>query len=495
MEEELAGEGFARVDLLTPVDIEELRRLHADLHPRSGVDFDTDFSYLSPSHKRVVDRGIREVIAPRLEEKLEPFRLFNVSFVVKWPGGGSRVPLHQDWSYLDERADRSLTIWIPLDDTSPEAGNGPLGFIPRSHRLPAFMRGASSVPWYLPYREALESRLEHVGVPAGQALIFDGRILHGSPANASGRPRRAIAAMVAPADSVLRYHDYRDGRFDVYEVDEEFFLENGPLDLRARMPSGIRLLESVPSPEAAPAPLEELERECGISLDPVPAASIPDLYLMGLPVGGSQADPPEGIVSKRLALSFHDAVESRCPDPLVTASSFPELGAVEDATRSLGSDPIWRPESLDEEAKDLPVRAGRCLVRDLWSDVSAEPSLKDLVRRTRAEGIWAISLAPRTELRPRRCGESSTLLVVAPLESPHPDGTGALQVGDRVEALRAGRALAFDPTWEHGGWNFGTDEVTLLCLAVPRALPATLSFARRLLRRCGVLGQPSLRDS
>lgn len=494
MEDQLTDKGFALVDLLAERDVEELRRLHAELHPRPGVDFDTDFSYLSPSHKRVVDRGIRDVIEPRLAERLRPFRLFNVSFVVKWPGGGSRVPLHQDWSYVDERVDRSLTVWIPLDDTSPEEGNGPLGFIPRSHRLPAAMRGASSTPWYLPYREVLESELEHVGVRAGQSLLFDGRILHGSPANESPRPRRAVAAMVAPADAVLRYHDYRDGRFDVYEVDEEFFLDNGPLDLRARVPSGLRLLESLPAPRVTPAPLEELQRECGISLDPVPTDAIPDLYLMGLPFGGSRADPPKGALARRLALRLHEWVGSRSSGPLVTTSSLPALDAVEDAVRSLRGDPARSRLAGVDGARHLAVRAGRCQARELL-DTQVPPPIAEVVRRTRAEGIWAVTLGPRTELRPRRRGDNSTILVVVPLDDPRPEGTGAFQVGDRVEPLRAGRALAFDPTWEHGGWNFGTEEITVLCLAVPRPLPATPALVRRVLRRFGIIGRPSLRDT
>ncbi len=46
--------------------------------------------------------------------------------------GGKETPWHQDGEYYPIRPLEVLTIWIPLDDVTPE--NGPMRFIPGSHR-------------------------------------------------------------------------------------------------------------------------------------------------------------------------------------------------------------------------------------------------------------------------------------------------------------------------------------------------------------------------
>ena len=45
---------------------------------------------------------------------------------------GKETPWHQDGDYYPIRPLETLTLWIPLDDVTPE--NGPMRFIPGSHK-------------------------------------------------------------------------------------------------------------------------------------------------------------------------------------------------------------------------------------------------------------------------------------------------------------------------------------------------------------------------
>lgn len=102
---------------------------------------------------------------------------------------------HQDWPYwriLD--APHQVTAWVALDDVDPD--NGCMSMVPGSHRwgnnidflhkltafdaLPAEFEGRRIVAQPCPVRR-------------GEVHYHHAMTWHGSPANRSGRPRRAIA--------------------------------------------------------------------------------------------------------------------------------------------------------------------------------------------------------------------------------------------------------------------------------------------------------------
>ena len=62
---------------------------------------------------------------------------------------------------------------------------------------------------------------------AGQLLLFDERLFHCSPPNRSASRRIAVAAVLAPRDSTMRYyHALGDGRAEVFEVADDFCIRH-----------------------------------------------------------------------------------------------------------------------------------------------------------------------------------------------------------------------------------------------------------------------------
>ena len=115
---------------------------------------------------------------PKLDLLLDHYKTFTASYVIKRAGLQNIVPPHQDWSFVDEREFCSATVWVPLMDVNKN--NGALGVIPGSHRL---LNYPCSSPSHKPsilsdHAFTLFPFVEIVDMKAGEALIFDNRLVH-----------------------------------------------------------------------------------------------------------------------------------------------------------------------------------------------------------------------------------------------------------------------------------------------------------------------------
>lgn len=118
---------------------------------------------------------------------------------------GKETPWHQDGEYYPIRPLRVLTIWIALDDVTPE--NGPMRFIPGSHKG----RKLYSHSWVEGDDKTInlvcdsehydESTAEPLILKAGQASFHDVYMIHGSQANHTDRRRAAFIIRLMPATS------------------------------------------------------------------------------------------------------------------------------------------------------------------------------------------------------------------------------------------------------------------------------------------------------
>lgn len=115
------------------------------------------------------------------------------SLVVKSAGDGAPVPWHQD--AVHARRHRMFNVDIYLDDS--RSGAGALHVIPGSQgqRTDACAL-ADTYGWQLP--GAIEVELE-----AGDVLVHDDMIVHGSPPTSGAEMRRTIYFEFRPAQSIL----------------------------------------------------------------------------------------------------------------------------------------------------------------------------------------------------------------------------------------------------------------------------------------------------
>ncbi|MGW0229922.1 phytanoyl-CoA dioxygenase family protein [Actinopolymorpha singaporensis] len=119
-----------------------------------------------------------------------PPRLFRATALMKPAAVGSEKGQHQDSPYWPIEPMSLWSCWIPFDDATMD--NGCLTVIPGSHRHGALPHVQTRDDFVVPAEHYDPSALVPVPMRRGSALFFHSLLLHGSAANTSGNPRRAV---------------------------------------------------------------------------------------------------------------------------------------------------------------------------------------------------------------------------------------------------------------------------------------------------------------
>jgi len=248
-EKEFTRKGYVIRRFLEKREITAAQDLHDTLTPAIPMDLYQSISGNTNYRKQVSD-GIRSVIQGRLREFLPQYRISFCSFVTKRPNSSKgSLPIHIDPWFSDNRKHRSVHVWCPMIDVNQD--NGCLKVIPGSHKL-------RNVPFALTMNptpfDHLRVQLDgefatSLPMAAGDAVFYDGRLLHGSDENSSSQPRVAVAALSRHETAkpcIFQWDRKEPTRFDILEINEEFLCS---VKFMAAVPKpyppGVRYLESV----------------------------------------------------------------------------------------------------------------------------------------------------------------------------------------------------------------------------------------------------------
>jgi len=223
--------GYAAFPALGPDLVRELRDSYRrlTLEDLYGIGYTVSL-YSSDVETR---RKAQEILFSRAFPALEPFLAYRTpymgTYLVK-EAHGRFIPPHQDWTHCDEATHDSLMCWVPLCDVDEH--NGGIGFIDGSHRyfdyLRAFPYEVTETP-VLRHGPALIPYLNVLRLRAGEAVVFNNRIIHGSLGNDTAEARLAFSLALHPGDEpLLGYYLKPNGRADTllkYRVTPEFYLE------------------------------------------------------------------------------------------------------------------------------------------------------------------------------------------------------------------------------------------------------------------------------
>ena len=139
----------------------------------------------------------RQLVAAAARLCGPPVREFQDMAMIKPPGGREK-PWHQDHAYFNLPIEtRIVGVWIALDRVTPDNGcmyllAGAHNDGPRTH----FMRR----DWQICDAEMLGCRSVCAPMDAGDVLLFDAKLPHGTPTNRSNEHRWAIQLHYVPAD-------------------------------------------------------------------------------------------------------------------------------------------------------------------------------------------------------------------------------------------------------------------------------------------------------
>jgi hypothetical protein len=218
--------GYAAFDFLNDDDIKWCQALFNEYpleHVSSGFHVLTEL----PSFEAKLDlhQRLKTFLEPKLKIHFHEFTDHLYSMQIKYPGSGSTLVPHQDWSITNETTHRSYTLWIPLSDTYPE--NGGFHVIPGSHELFSNIRGANVPPPYKTCGNLLIDYMEPLEVPAGKGLLFDQGLLHYTPDNRTQDPRISIICTITCSDAELFRYFYNEAEntLEAYEFNELFWIK------------------------------------------------------------------------------------------------------------------------------------------------------------------------------------------------------------------------------------------------------------------------------
>ena len=227
---QIKSKGYIKLPLLDETACEQLRDIYESrpyTHRATGLGFYTALD------QHNVEAGLRNseqiiyTIRPYLKDYLKDFQAITATFIVKDPGASNISPIHQDWTFVDEQKYTSYMLWCPLQDVGLESGA--LGLLPETHRLLGdAARPSPSPPYESVFRadmSELFGYMDFISMPAGEALLFDHRILHGAMPNLGARSRIVVGISLTHKHAELHHHYLipESNQAAILSVDKAFF--------------------------------------------------------------------------------------------------------------------------------------------------------------------------------------------------------------------------------------------------------------------------------
>ncbi|MCP4123958.1 MAG: phytanoyl-CoA dioxygenase family protein [Bacteroidetes bacterium] len=231
MERNFNKDGFITMDLLDESSFSKLMGLLDKLKKSADQgnvskksEYELSFFNRDAEYRKRVVQEVYGFFKPYIDSILDDYEPLIVNLFNKKPGSGE-IPVHQNWSFVDEMKFTTVSVWIPLCNVSRK--NGTLEVVPGTHNTLTNYR-SPTIPWVF---EGLQNVLKKkymkpLELTKGQIGILDDAILHWSSENNSHEDRATIQLIMKPRESTAVHYyceDLKRGELSVYEVDSDFF--------------------------------------------------------------------------------------------------------------------------------------------------------------------------------------------------------------------------------------------------------------------------------
>ncbi len=244
-QKEIIEKGYTKVQLLEDKEIAHIMKEIKELRPDDRFDpkpdeygFTFHFTFIDTNieYRRKTHDLLQSVFSPHIKRLLINYDFITCNFYLKSPGKG-QLHVHQNWNMTANQKETSVTIWCPLIDVDEH--NGTLQVVEGSHKLVPNIESYMCKPFFYNYCESLMKEYSKpIPLKAGEAIIFDDTLIHWSSNNNSSEPRFVASAICVPVEAipVFYYPDQSNevNRFELVELNKEFFIENSFQDLNSR---------------------------------------------------------------------------------------------------------------------------------------------------------------------------------------------------------------------------------------------------------------------
>jgi len=204
LEKNINRDGFAVIDFLDETALLELRLEFIEMFPNRDLYTGaySGINEFSLEKRKEMYEFIKKTISASLDRHFKNHCLPICSFYSRKPDGQYNLDWHSDPSFiLNEHIESIYGIWCPLFDVDEHCGT--LQVIPKGHRLLNKLHFSYITSrWPLENKRRLLDRYSRsFQLRAGQAIIFDGRMIHSSEGNNSTIHRDNIVMRVCHKDA------------------------------------------------------------------------------------------------------------------------------------------------------------------------------------------------------------------------------------------------------------------------------------------------------
>lgn len=238
---ELEKNGYSIIPFLNEEEVKKLTEFFYLHHTNLPQGMYASSHAGDKAFRKIMNKEIEQVCKMPMQQSFINIQQLGSTFMVKSKGENGSLQPHQDWSIVDENEFYSYNIWLPLVDTSVE--NGTLLVLPSSHQLFNNVRGLNISSSFEKVLSEVWDYLVPINVKAGEALVYDHRLLHASGINHTDIPRLVIVYGIIPQKASMRYYYGRNETIEEYECAPDFYFNENIL----QGPDSLKLLNTLPN--------------------------------------------------------------------------------------------------------------------------------------------------------------------------------------------------------------------------------------------------------
>lgn len=232
----LIDNGYTIVPFLNTEEVKSLIAFFYAHHPQLPEGMYASSHASDFSFRQKMNEEIKRVCKRAIDITFQNVTPLGATFMVKSKGENGSLHPHQDWNIVDEAQFNSYNIWLPLVDVNE--GNGTLLILPNSHTIYKNIRGLNIPSSFEKVEKEIWQYLIPINMKAGEALVYDHRLLHASGVNKTETPRLVIVYGLIPQHATMRYYYGRDSMIEEYDCTADFYFKepitNGPGNLHLK---------------------------------------------------------------------------------------------------------------------------------------------------------------------------------------------------------------------------------------------------------------------
>lgn len=221
MKQNLEIKGYCILDVLNKEDVVYLNSLCDKYLGNQNGEFIASSHILNKTDSDFINDELKRLLKSRIENLFPEFELLGGTLATK-RYGNNNLDVHRDWTIVDEAKYASYNLWIALVDTDSE--NGTLGLIEGSHLNCKEIRGYNIPNPYLKETVRYIKTGAEPSLNAGQAILYDHRLLHYSRPNKIKANRNVAIVGVKPKEAKLQVSiSVGKDKIETYEVTQDDF--------------------------------------------------------------------------------------------------------------------------------------------------------------------------------------------------------------------------------------------------------------------------------